>query len=690
MEPPNPSRLLTLADSLRNRPREELLRTYVEYLGVGLASHVLLRKFVEQELRGPDQELPWDLREAARWARSGAPLLSFGPGSARILCAWPSSLQTREFGLLDAYALPVRWRQRPVSCTLPTSLTTFSSKVRTTVSQELDLNLDGWELDVEEGPIHRAAFDDLVPDAAQLGSAFAPLALSLVAVASGSRRGNPTIFSTGVWSQDLLAFTKVGDGGLARKVRAVIALGGTKFFVPTDNLAEASEARTPGTRLEISPLAGPRTRHAELARVLMTAALDLELAPDLQHDFEERRSYYLRWGDHGRMPEFYRRLLLSEIVQRCRDSLVAEGGSSLTMPAAGLVLTLGKDGPSAGLAALLIGVLRPRRLRIILSDAAKPAIRVLNGHLRVLELDPLRVGELVVAKPCVPGFENHLAAEDLGQFAGIDLNDEVAVREAHHRALRDLSGEGPVVVDTTGGNKLCTIAALETTEPPNLAIYVRHQLGGDEATAEGQDRPAHSPSPSPLGPGRGESGRRPLPIPGTERILILGLRSPRHPPPAWSASGMNAPGSGSASFLAAPDRPADRTSSQDSGSGRIIAAVAAAHPPATLRTTTLYLLNSPVLTSYGTFHFEGPMELAAARSLLKERFVSAIGHPATASLLEALLHCPIPVDRKAITLSPGDRALVFRLLDRLPEGFVATSAHLATLRYELALMTRIA
>jgi len=42
-----------------------------------------------------------------------------------------------------------------------------------------------------------------------------------------------------------------------------------------------------------------------------------------------------------------------------------------------------------------------------------------------------------------------------------------------------------------------------------------------------------------------------------------------------------------------------------------------------------YLLNTPVLTSYGDFRFEGPLTLAAARAFVAKGAHSAIGHAAT-------------------------------------------------------------
>ncbi len=102
----------------------------------------------------------------------------------------------------------------------------------------------------------------------------------------------------------------------------------------------------------------------------------------------------------------------------------------------------------------------------------------------------------------------------------------------------------------------------------------------------------------------------------------------------------------------------------------------------------IYLLNSPILTSYGTWRFEGPIPAEQAKKLLEDGFVSAIGHESSAVLLSSVLGTKIAVNRIRAELASGDSALVLRVTERLPEGALLDDAALKTISWELSLLTR--
>jgi hypothetical protein len=114
-----------------------------------------------------------------------------------------------------------------------------------------------------------------------------------------------------------------------------------------------------------------------------------------------------------------------------------------------------------------------------------------------------------------------------------------------------------------------------------------------------------------------------------------------------------------------------------------------------MKTKTLTILNTSILTSYGKFSYE-PLSREQARQLVREYqsngwvVQSAIGHQSTADLLTMLLDYPVAVNRIEFKQTPEDVALVFRPKQRIGEGKVLTREELEGIGYEFGLLVRTA
>ena len=103
----------------------------------------------------------------------------------------------------------------------------------------------------------------------------------------------------------------------------------------------------------------------------------------------------------------------------------------------------------------------------------------------------------------------------------------------------------------------------------------------------------------------------------------------------------------------------------------------------------LYLLNAPILTSFGGFMYSS-ITLEEAKRLIREnKFTSAIGHESTAKFMSKILDVEVPMNRISINMRLNDKAIIFKLSDRLPEGVILSEKQMQSVKFEIALLTKI-
>lgn len=103
----------------------------------------------------------------------------------------------------------------------------------------------------------------------------------------------------------------------------------------------------------------------------------------------------------------------------------------------------------------------------------------------------------------------------------------------------------------------------------------------------------------------------------------------------------------------------------------------------------LFVINTPILTDWGKYDFRGIFLSEVKKMLANADFMSAIGHEGTATLMTKLIGIYIPVNRIQIKMDPGDEAIVFRVLVRLPEGKVLSEEEISKISFSFGILKRV-
>jgi Domain of unknown function (DUF1874) len=106
----------------------------------------------------------------------------------------------------------------------------------------------------------------------------------------------------------------------------------------------------------------------------------------------------------------------------------------------------------------------------------------------------------------------------------------------------------------------------------------------------------------------------------------------------------------------------------------------------------LAILNTSIITAHGSFEYQ-PLGLDAAKLMIEEEgqsgILSAIGHQSTAEVVSELLAADIPMNRIQFAQDVGQRAIVFKLAGRAPEGKILSREEIEEIGYDFSLLTRV-
>jgi rRNA maturation protein Rpf1 len=101
------------------------------------------------------------------------------------------------------------------------------------------------------------------------------------------------------------------------------------------------------------------------------------------------------------------------------------------------------------------------------------------------------------------------------------------------------------------------------------------------------------------------------------------------------------------------------------------------------------LLNTGVLTNFGSYAYS-PINLDEAKNLVtKNAFQSAIGHQSTAEVLTELLGVKVVANRLEFFQTVTDVALIFKLRSRPPEGKILSREEIEEIGYDFGILRRL-
>lgn len=101
------------------------------------------------------------------------------------------------------------------------------------------------------------------------------------------------------------------------------------------------------------------------------------------------------------------------------------------------------------------------------------------------------------------------------------------------------------------------------------------------------------------------------------------------------------------------------------------------------------IFNGTIATTNGIYKISD-IDVENAKKLLCENgFISAIGHRATAEAISDAFNMDIPMNRMNFEQEVGQKAIVFKLNKRPPEGCILSRDEIEEIGYSFKLMERL-
>ncbi|HEX9026758.1 MAG TPA: YddF family protein [Clostridium sp.] len=101
------------------------------------------------------------------------------------------------------------------------------------------------------------------------------------------------------------------------------------------------------------------------------------------------------------------------------------------------------------------------------------------------------------------------------------------------------------------------------------------------------------------------------------------------------------------------------------------------------------IFNGTVATTNGVYKISDIGIEEAKKLICENGFISAIGHSSTAEAISDSLNMDIPMKRVNFKQQVGQKAVVFKLNKRPPEGSILCRAEIEEIGYSFKLMERL-